>query len=172
MKDVHIRKVLPSEAGQLQQLSRQTFYEAFASQNTPENMTKYLTDKLSLPTITKELHHPFSAFYFAQHADQLIGYLKLNFENIQAENHAEKIIEIERIYVIKAHQGRQVGQYLIEFAIQKARETGAGYIWLGVWEQNQRAIRFYQKNGFVTFGYQIFMLGDDAQTDWLMRLDL
>lgn len=172
MKDLHIRKVLSHEAGQLQHLGQQTFYEAFADQNTPENMTKYLTDKFSLHTIIKELQHPFSEFYFAQHADRLVGYLKLNFELSKSANPDGQAMEIERIYVTKPYQGKQVGQQLIDFAIQRALKTKASHIWLGVWEQNKKAIQFYQKNGFKEMSRHIFILGDDQQTDLMMKLDL
>jgi ribosomal protein S18 acetylase RimI-like enzyme len=45
-------------------------------------------------------------------------------------------------------------------------------IWLGVWEKNHNAIGFYTKNGFITFDKHLFLLGDDQQTDLLMKLEI
>lgn len=59
-----------------------------------------------------------------------------------------------------------------EKAMQIARQTNADYVWLGVWEKNPRAINFYKKNGFVEFDKHIFKLGNDEQTDIMMRLQL
>ncbi|GJH39565.1 hypothetical protein RCZ04_01150 [Capnocytophaga sp. HP1101] len=81
-------------------------------------------------------------------------------------------MEIERIYVLKSFHGSGVGQELYQKAITVAREQAVQYVWLGVWEQNPRAIRFYEKNGFVPFDKHVFVLGNDPQTDILMKKTL
>ncbi|MBP7822091.1 MAG: GNAT family N-acetyltransferase, partial [Saprospiraceae bacterium] len=102
----------------------------------------------------------------------VIGYLKLNFGSSQTELQDEKALEIERIYVSKEYHGKSVGQLLYDMAIQIAKQKNADYVWLGVWEENPRAINFYKKNGFVAFDKHIFKLGDDEQTDIMMKLKL
>jgi ribosomal protein S18 acetylase RimI-like enzyme len=52
--------------------------------------------------------------------------------------------------------------------IDATRARGAARLWLGVWERNARAIRFYQKHGFADIGTQVFRLGTDLQTDRVM----
>jgi RimJ/RimL family protein N-acetyltransferase len=81
-------------------------------------------------------------------------------------------VEIERIYVLQAYHGKKVGQLLYEKAMEVSVEVNAGYVWLGVWEENQRAISFYKKNGFIEFDKHIFKLGDDEQTDVMMKKKL
>ena len=78
-------------------------------------------------------------------------------------------MEIERIYVSSSYYGEGVGQLLFEKALQIARDNAKNCIWLGVWEHNPRAIRFYEKNGFTPFDQHIFKLGDEEQTDILMK---
>ena len=78
-------------------------------------------------------------------------------------------MEIERIYVLKKYHGQKVGQKLFDTAMSTAKREKKKYVWLGVWENNQRAIRFYQKNGFVEFGTHTFILGTDKQTDLMMK---
>jgi len=102
----------------------------------------------------------------------VIGYLKLNFGQAQTELQDEKALEIERIYVIKEFHGKDVGQLLYNKALQIARQKIVEYIWLGVWEENRRAINFYTKNGFVEFDKHIFKLGNEVQTDKMMKLSL
>ena len=84
----------------------------------------------------------------------------------------ENAMEIERIYVLSSFHGKKVGQFLYEHAIQIARDKNVRFVWLGVWEENPRAIQFYKKNGFVEFDKHIFKLGDDLQTDIMMKLVL
>jgi ribosomal protein S18 acetylase RimI-like enzyme len=169
---VLLKKAAPNDVEQLQKISRQTFYETFAAANAAENMEKYLHNEFSLEKLTRELNNKNTEFYFAEDENKLIGYLKLNTRQAQTEQHSENALEIERIYVIKEFHGKNIGQLLYEKAIVKAKQIQADYIWLGVWEENLRAIKFYQKNGFIEFDKHIFKLGDDEQTDILMRLDL
>ena len=135
-------------------------------------MKKYLEEEFSVEKLTAECNNPESAFYFATLGGTIIGYLKLNVGQSQTEIKDDNDIEIERIYVLKEFHGKNVGQLLYEKAIHIAEQTNAGYVWLGVWEKNMRAINFYTKNGFVPFDKHIFRLGNDVQTDLIMKLKL
>ena len=172
MINIEIKKATLTEIDQLQQIGRQTFYETFASGNTEENMQKYLDEGFSVDKLTTELSDKNAEFYFATYDKKVIGYLKLNFGQSQTELKDDKALEIERIYVLKEFHGKAVGQALYEKAIQIASQTKSDYVWLGVWEKNQRAINFYKKNGFVEFDKHIFKLGEDKQTDIMMKLKL
>lgn len=131
-------------------------------------MAKYLEQSFSSEKLTAELNSE-SEFYFALLDNQVIGYLKLNFEQSQTEIKADKALEIERIYVLQEYHGKKVGQLLYAKAMSIATEVAAEYIWLGVWEENQKAIGFYKKNGFVEFDKHIFKLGNEEQTDIMMK---
>lgn len=164
-----IEKVASSQLNKLQEISRQTFHETFASQNRKEDMAKYLDEGLSLQNLNRELDSTSSAFYFAYIDDQIAGYLKVNWGDSQTENHDKDAFEIERIYIFKSFQGSGVGQSLFDFSLKLAKDRGANYVWLGVWEYNHKARSFYKKNGFTEFGKHIFTLGQDKQTDVLMK---
>ncbi|WP_346085282.1 GNAT family N-acetyltransferase [Sphingobacterium ginsenosidimutans] len=153
----------------LQSISQQTFIEAFSETNTAENMRKYMAKKFSNETLLAELSNRGSEFYFAQLGNRVIGYLKINSEQAQTELQDEHALEIERIYVLQEFHGKKVGQLLYEKALDIAKLKNVDFIWLGVWEKNPRAISFYNKNGFVAFDKHIFRLGDDEQTDILIK---
>ncbi|WP_447637737.1 N-acetyltransferase family protein [Flavobacterium microcysteis] len=172
MENILLRKVTLNDIDQLQKIGRQTFFDTFAESNTEENMKEYLDNRFSTEKLHSELSSPNSEFYFALEEDTVIGYLKLNFGESQTELKDDKALEIERIYVLKEFHGKKVGQLLYDKAIQVANQTKADYVWLGVWEENPRAIAFYKKNGFVEFDKHIFRLGDDEQTDIMMKLQL
>jgi ribosomal protein S18 acetylase RimI-like enzyme len=163
--EVHLNQV-----EQLQSISRETFYETYCSMNTKENMDKYLKENLSISTLENELKNPNSLFFIIRDLDKNIGYLKLNMGPAQTDIKDANALEIERIYVIKEYQGKKAGQQLYEKTIQVAKEKMLKYIWLGVWQENPKAIKFYTKNGFEIFDQHVFKLGDEEQTDYLMRL--
>jgi ribosomal protein S18 acetylase RimI-like enzyme len=172
MENIVTEIVTPNNINQLQKISSQTFYETFSGVNSEENMTKYSEENLSLEKLSDELNNASSAFYFAMLDNNVIGYLKLNFGQAQTELKEDNALEIERIYVLQEFHGKKVGQLLYEKAIQIAGQKNADYIWLGVWEENIRAINFYKKNGFIEFDKHIFELGDDKQTDIMMKKKL
>lgn len=171
-KQVIVKKVVANDLASLQHISQQTFSETFAAVNTTENLNKYLQEELSLDKLEAELLNPNSEFYFALLGNKIIGYIKINFGTAQTELKEDKGVEIERIYVLKDFLGKKVGQMLYDKAIEIARKRNADYVWLGVWEENPRAIQFYKKNGFVQFDQHIFKVGEDEQIDVMMRREL
>ena len=172
MTDIVVKRVTLNDIDQLQKIGRQTFYETFSAANSEENMSKYLDEEFSIEKLTTELKDNNSEFYFATLDDDVIGYLKLNFGQSQTEIKDDKAIEIERIYVLRSFHGKSVGQILYDRAMHIARRENADFVWLGVWEENPRAINFYKKNGFVEFHKHVFKLGNDEQTDIMMKLQL
>lgn len=169
MNGMEIKKATLNELEELQGVARQTFGETFSAVNTEENMRKYLDERFSAGKLSEEMLNPDSEFYLAIAGERVVGYLKLNYGTAQTEPQDGRAVEIERIYVIKEFHGAKVGQRLYERAIGISKERKAPYVWLGVWENNHRAIRFYEKNGFAVFGNHLFRLGDDVQTDLLMK---
>ncbi|GAB3906410.1 GNAT family N-acetyltransferase [Mucilaginibacter boryungensis] len=172
MEQITIRKVDPTHLDKLLDFSRQTFLDAFFHLNKPEDIYAYVDNKLTKANLQDEINNPSSAFYFALLNGEVAGYTKLNRGPTQSDLQDDTSLEIERIYVSKDHQGKQIGKQLMDFAVQTAIENQLEYLWLGVWDKNHRAIKFYQQNGFEIFGSHDFMLGNDLQCDVLMRKDL
>jgi ribosomal protein S18 acetylase RimI-like enzyme len=172
MSKIEIKKATISDLQIIQEISKQTFLETFAEVNTPENMENYVQENFNPEQMASEINNLESAFYLASLENEIIGYMKLNFGDAQTEKQEENNLEIHRIYVLQRFHGKKMGQLLLDKAIQIAQQTGVEYIWLGVWEENHRALQFYTKNGFVEFDKHIFTLGDDVQTDLLMKLKI
>ncbi len=150
-------------------LAQVTFIEAFADTNTEENMNSYLADSFNDGKLAAELNNADSSFFIAWCDGKPIGYLKLNVGTAQTEPQGREALEIERIYVRRSWLGKDIGRSLMEKALEVARVAEKEYVWLGVWEHNDRALRFYEKNGFIPFGKHIFRMGTDDQTDILMK---
>ncbi len=168
MQELIVTKVLLNQIEDLQIISRHTFAETFAEYNSTVNMANYLEKDLSVQQLTSEFNNPESVFYFVLLNENVIGYLKLNLLNADEMQLTLKGMEIARIYVLNRHHGDGAGQLLFNTAISIAEETHCDYIWLGVWEKNARAIRFYEKNSFEIIGNKKFILGEDVQNDFLM----
>ena len=166
---MRITSLTVSDVSILRGIARDTFIETFSEANKAEDMERYLTENFSEEQLARELSNPDSFFYVAEVNGHVVGYLKLNTAHAQTEPQAADALEIERIYVLSNYHGGGVGQALYHHAMSVAEDRKASYVWLGVWEHNHRALRFYEKNGFIAFGTHIYQLGNDQQTDILMK---
>ena len=169
---ITITPVRPSDVDQLLSLSRKTFYDAFEHLNNPADFEAYTSAAFTREKLLAELENSDSQFYFAVIDDESVGYVKLNYRDAQTEFKDADALEVERIYVLASQQGKKIGNQLLDFAIDKAIREDMKYIWLGVWEHNHNAQRFYHRNGFVTFSSHHFWVGNDQQTDILVKKEL
>jgi len=170
--DIAFKQCTQADLFDLRALSRRTFRETFAADNTPAALQAHLDRAYALEKLRAELSNPYSQFWFLYEKGSLAGYLKLNEAPAQTELHDPVSLEIERIYVARAFQGHGLGGMLMARAIETAQARGKRYIWLGVWEKNKKARSFYQKHGFRKIGSHPFSVGDEVQTDDIMRKDL
>jgi ribosomal protein S18 acetylase RimI-like enzyme len=166
-----MRKAIPEDLGDLLHVARTAFLQAFTAGNKPENVEAYLLEAFTLEQFEKELNEPASTFFVAEKEGEIIGYTKVNQVPAQTDIHDPESLEIARLYVLEEHLGSGLGKKLLETAIDFAKQNQKKYLWLGVWERNARAIRFYEKNGLRIFGSHPFPFGDEIQTDFLMRMD-
>jgi len=172
MENIEIKKVTLANIEHLQHIARQTFIETFSEVNTKDNMNKYLDESFNISRLTSEIQNLNSEFYFAVLDAKVVGYLKINCGDAQTELKNDNTFELERIYVLKEFHGKRVGQILFNKALQIAEQMKVDYLWLGVWEKNHKALKFYMKNGFTAFDKHVFRLGDDTQTDIMMKLPI
>ena len=153
----------------LSAVGEHTFRETFQALNTAENMDAYVRTAYARDALAAELDTPGTGFFLLRVSGVVAGYLKINVGAAQTDDVGPDGLQVERIYVLAAHQREGLGQFMLDYACRLARLRSLGTIWLGVWEHNNSAMAFYAHLGFVQFGAHDFMLGDDRQTDLLMR---
>ena len=166
---IQIRPATLDDAPALSRLGAETFRDTFEGANTPGDMARYLADAFTPAQQAAEIADPAGAVLLAEEFDgaELLGYAHLLSGPAPDGVPGIAPIELKRLYVARAWHGRGVAQALMDAALDTARDRGAETLWLGVWERNPRAVAFYAKNGFVRVGQHTFVLGGDAQTDWL-----
>ena len=170
--NAYLKTCTADDIDALRELSIKTYYETFAAMCAPEDMEEYLARAYDKAKLCKELDDENSLFLFLYYDGKLAGYLKLNEAPSQTDINDAESLEIERIYVAGEFQGEGLGRFLMEQPLRIAAEGKKKYVWLGVWEKNEKAIRFYKKNGFYEAGTHTFVMGEDVQTDYIMRKDL
>jgi diamine N-acetyltransferase len=174
MSEILIRQATPDDAKLLTDLAYTTFWDAFAHhpKNAPDDLNHYMRQAFNLDQITEELADPNSIFLIAEIEGKAAGYAKLILSSIEAGITAKHPIELSRLYSHQEYLGQGVGQTLMDASFERARNENSDVMWLGVWEYNPRAQRFYEKNGFRIVGKHTFQLGSDPQTDILMQKEI
>ena len=153
----------------LAELGARTFSDTFAADNTPEDMAAYLASSFGPSQQAAELADRRCSYQIAEVNGVATGYALLRSGNAPNGVTGEKPIELVRLYISRESLGSGVGAALMQACIDEAKERGYETLWLGVWENNQRAQAFYRKWNFTEVGTHLFQLGDDLQTDILMQ---
>ena len=170
--ETYIRKCTIADLQALRDLAYETYDDSFRALNTPETMYAYLAEAFDLERVKAELETPQCGFYFLFAGGKLAGYIKINEAPAQTDINDTDSLELERIYVQKEFKRLGLGTNLIQYAEEIARSIGKKYIWLGVWEQNPKAIAFYETMGYVQFARHTFRMGEELQSDWVMKKEL
>jgi ribosomal protein S18 acetylase RimI-like enzyme len=171
-KTIQIRAAGLQDAGLITEIARKTFMETYGDMNTPENMEAYLQSQFSNERMKEEMESRHARFFLAY-----LDNVPAAFTKVRDDRQAKKLeniraLEIQRIYVLREYQGFSLGKAMLDMVKGLAQAEGYQTIWLQVWQKNNKAIRFYQKAGFMVFETASFLLGDSTQQDFLMRYDL
>jgi ribosomal protein S18 acetylase RimI-like enzyme len=170
--NVKFNIVTISDLQTLRDISYHTYHDTFLQITTPEIMEAYLTSAFNPEKLTSELHDPNSTFFFLYKDDVLVGYLKVNENESQNDLKDQDSLELERVYVKSEFHGQGFGKMLIDKGVVIAKQKKKKFAWLGVWENNTKAIAFYEKMGFHKTTTHDFYMGNDRQTDYIMKLNL
>ncbi len=169
---ITVRIATKKDAEFIADMSRRTFYETFAVENTKEDMDKFMNEQFTREALIKEVGAKDNIFLLAFDEEQPVGYARIRENNNPPSLGTANAIEIARIYAATNTIGKGIGKALMQKCIEIAKAGNREIAWLGVWEKNQRAIDFYKKWGFEKFADHDFILGNDVQKDWLMKKKL
>lgn len=169
---VTIRRATIDDAERLSAFARRLFVETFAAQNNPDDLALFLDTAFTPALQRAELAEPHRTYWLLEVDGTLAGYVLLNDDAREEGVVGKHPVELQRFYVDGAWHGRGLAQTQMAHAVREARALGGDVLWLGVWEENPRAIRFYEKEGFARVGAHVFMVGNDAQTDAIMAKPL
>lgn len=173
-----IRRATPADAELLAALGERTFRDAFAADNSAADMDAYTAHAYGVEQQRAELSLADATFLIAEAEGTAAGYAFLRSAPVPAHvtdpapGQPGAAVEIARFYVDAPWHGRGIAHALMDAAIAEAAQRAARTIWLGVWERNARAIRFYAKRGFRDIGSQPFVLGSDLQHDRVMAREI
>lgn len=170
--EIIIRRVTIADVDVLTEIARQTFYDTFTGTCTDADMQSFLDQYYNRVQLGAELSNPETWCFFAETSGKPVAYLQFmeDYRNFPLMK-KWKALELKRIYVRKEYHGQGIAQKLMDHILTHAAQQNYEVVWLGVWEHNVRAQKFYEKYGFVKSGHtHDFPIGNTAQTDiWLWK---
>jgi diamine N-acetyltransferase len=166
---IEIRRADAADAELVSVLGAVTFYEAYFEQDDPPDLANYIHESFALTKIRAEIEDKHAEFFIIFLDKHAVGYAKLRTDSKAEGVKNERAIELQRIYVVERVFGRGVGARLLKHCLEAARERGFETLWLGVWEENRRARKFYEKHGFRRVGTLTFPYGDAVGINFVLE---
>lgn len=170
--NITIRKADEKDAGLIAAISRETFFDTFAADNSAADMEMFMEEQFSISKLEAEVYDEENKFFLAYDGELPVGYFKLKHDSHADLPPSLPAIELSRFYARKNSIGKGVGKAMMQFALKMAAAMNGKIVWLGVFEKNTRAIKFYESFGFRKFSTQKFILGNDIQNDWVMKREV
>lgn len=156
-----IRKIAPNEAPILAEIAVKTFVESHGASASATDIQAYIAEKYTVQQFEIELNNPANLYYFICVDDQIAGFSKL-IMNIPFNEQSEgNFAKLERLYLLEEFYDLKLGHELFQFNCELVRQHSQKGIWLFVWTENQRAIRFYTKAGFEIVGSHNFKISEN-----------
>ena len=152
----------------LAELGRDTFVETFGDLYKSEDLQAFLTEVYSEKAVEEELNNPDLHFQILTQGDELIGYAKIGPVHAPAENPAPGAMELWQLYVRQKYLGQGLGKKLMAWAEEQFAAHNATEIYISVFSENPRAIRFYENHGYRKVGEYGFPVGDQIDLEWIM----
>lgn len=167
-----IRIAKPADAVLVAALAERTFREAFSAQNPPDEMDRHCRAHFGEAIQKDEIAAADRLTLLAESRGRPAGFAQLRWTEPPGCVDGSAPGEIQRFYLLQEFHGTGVAATLMAACLAALRKRGSGVAWLGVWEENPRAIAFYRKQGFAEVGRKVFMVGTDPQRDLVMARTL
>jgi ribosomal protein S18 acetylase RimI-like enzyme len=167
-----IRTATPSDAALVAALAERTFREAFSAQNPPDEMDRHCREHFGEAIQMEEIVAADRLTLLLEPQGRPAGFAQLRWAEPPGCVAGAAPGEVQRFYLLQEFHGTGVAAKLMAACLAVLRERGSDVAWLGVWEENPRAIAFYRKEGFTEVGRKVFMVGTDPQRDLVMARTL
>ncbi|WP_019038593.1 GNAT family N-acetyltransferase [Psychroflexus tropicus] len=150
-----------TEAEKLSKLSRQTFIESHGHSAKAKDIEDYIQSHFNTENLTDALEDPYTHFSKVYFKSQLAGYTKLILNQPHSLINNPNVAKFERLYLLKEFYGKGLGEALLQHNIDLAKKRQQKALWLFVWTQNDKGLKFYKKNRFKIVGKHNFKISDD-----------
>ena len=168
---IFLRRLTTDDAEMLSGIGGISLLQSHGHSAPAEVMQAYVDKAFSVEACRAELADEHNVFYAVFYNEQTAGYLKIVYNSPHPAVLLQPVTKLERLYLLNEFFGLGLGHRLLAEAIELSTAHGDRGMWLNVWKKNERAIRFYEKQGFETVGESEFVLTKThSNPNWVMVL--
>jgi diamine N-acetyltransferase len=168
MTEPLIRRAGLADAEAIAAIGVSTFVETFGHLYPPRDLERYLEEAYSLGRTRADLADPAKASWILEAGDEVVGYALAGPCGLPHPQATAACGELKRIYLLKAWQGGGLGARLFAQTIDWLQCEGPRAVWIGVWSENHRALKFYARQGFEKAGEYDFHVGDTIDREYIL----
>jgi ribosomal protein S18 acetylase RimI-like enzyme len=169
MTEPSIRRARSADAAALADIGALTFIETFAHLYRPEDLQAFLAEAHSVEAVAKDLANPRKALWIVERGGQPVGYALAGPCDLPHDDVTDACGELKRFYMRRDLQGGGVGRRLFDEIMDWLQAAGPRDVWIGVWSENHKALRFYERNGFAKAGEYGFRVGEQLDREFILK---
>ena len=155
-----IRPATSADSQLLAELGKQTFIESHGHSASPSDIEAYVSENYTEKFFRDQLAHPVNIYHLLFYDQRPVGYSKIMLDYSHSNIRDQNVTKLERIYLLQEVFDLKLGQVLFDFNLNLSKKSGQSGMWLFVWKENERAVRFYLRNGFEVVGSHDFKISE------------
>ena len=160
---------LPDVAA-LAALAGDSFAATYRRTHDPNRIRIHCEHVLGVDAVRGWLEDPGQRVLLAVNGSELLAFAQWHVA--AAPQPAQRAIEIKRFYVAASAHGSGLARRLFDAVRSAAVEAGADLLWLCVYPGNDRALRFYARQGLTPIGHVPYTFVDQTEDDLALGLRL
>jgi len=168
---ITIQRAAINDAQLITDIGIQSFHESHGHSGPPADIESYVSSTYNLKVVQDELRNPGKIFHVIYYSNQPAGFSKIILNGPHPLVKAKNVTKLEKIYLLKDFYNLKLGWNLFQVVINLSKEQKQTGMWLYTWTKNERAVRFYKKNGFGIIGETFFKISDShSNPNYVMYL--
>jgi ribosomal protein S18 acetylase RimI-like enzyme len=151
------RKAIPADAKKLSILYKTVYIQTYGVEGVSDEFANFITKQFAVERLEQLIQEQPDNIVVASYKDNLVGVAEIEFAK---KSHFGDIVapELNKLYILEWFCGKGIGYNLLNEAERTAREKGEVQMWLWVLETNDRAISFYERQGYEVIGEAPFQM--------------
>lgn len=171
--NIDIKPATAADAATIALLARITFGATFGHLfRDSMDLQNYYQKLFAVEKIRNGIAKAENLFWLATMDELPVGYAKLKLNSPTPSLDSVAVCQLQKIYILADVIGTGVGRQLQEIVLNTARDLAFQDLWLSVLHSNERALRFYKKNGYQEIGSHDYSIGKEDFHFKLMHLVL
>ncbi len=171
MAEISFGKAKLTDSLRISVLLKTVYMQTYAVDGVTFEFASFITKRFSIEHIESIIKKNPLQLIVAYQNENPIGVAEIIFDSTCPIRNIS-ITELSKLYVLERFYGRGIGFRLLQSVENELINNGLKELNLEVWKQNERAIAFYKKHGFISIGNVDFPMEYNTYKNYVMNKKL